>query len=115
SFTLEIFVNTTLRPSPSASCEESVCFDGPFRAQVTIAGVGTVPVYFFRKVAYLGPLTDSPFVVTFDEMQGPIFDDEESVSFGKKITTTAKRLTAIPQTAVSPSPQDYKFDGPGLQ
>jgi hypothetical protein len=114
-FDLQIILNTNLRgvKSDVGNCIETVCFDGPFRAQVSIAGTGTVPVDLFFQVANGGsvPQRNVTSVITFS------YGDfgEQLVTFDHSISSTPLRLTPIVKTPLASPPQNYGITGPNLE
>jgi hypothetical protein len=106
SLDLQIFLNTSLVGHKSPGVDEKF-FDGPFRSQVSISGVGTLPVYFFDAVANFAHGGCVNSVVTLQSLGS----GEQFVLFDHCISSTPLRLTPIPKTPTSNSPS-LDFAGP---
>ena len=92
-FQLQIFLNTTLISYKTEGLSE-FNFDGPFRGQVVISGVGTLPVALFSHVQNFPVQGGVSDVIFF------FYDHRISAGFSPPIPSNPRHLGPIPETPI---------------
>jgi hypothetical protein len=105
-FQLQIFLNTSLIGFKDEGLSE-INFEGPFRGQVHISGVGTVPVDLFSHVQNFPVQGEVSHVIFF------FYDHRIQAGFSPPIPSDPHHLGAIPETPITSTEPDVpEFFGP---